>query len=502
MITRRKMMLSGAATLAGGTLLQGLQTAGAQPNVNEPDRPREGTAADTGKPSVDQTPLPPGEPGKDYTPVTTPNGVTLPFKVVDGVKVFHLIAEEFEHEFAPGLKAKCWGYNGHTPGPTIEAVEGDRVRIYVTNHLPEPTTVHWHGVLLPNGMDGVAGLNQKAIPVGETFKYEFTLRQHGTHMYHPHFDEMTQMGLGTMGMFVIHPRNPKGPKPDRDFAIMLSEWRIDPGTSRPNPNEMTDFNVLTMNSKAFPGTAPLVAKVGERVRIRFGNLGAMDHHPIRLHGMFFKIIETDGGSVPEAAQVPSNTVLVAVGQTRAVEFVADEPGDWAMHCHMTHHVMNQMGHGTPNMVGVQTGDLDKKVGKLLPAYMTMGDTGMGDMAMMGMPVPKNSIPMVGGEGPLGTIDMGGMFTILKVRKGITNYNDPGWYEHPKGTLVEAASVDELRRDGIDVAAKDSKPGEKSAVPTSSPATMAMLYTCVMHPEIVRDQPGKCPKCGMKLVAKK
>ncbi|MDB5319219.1 MAG: multicopper oxidase [Phycisphaerales bacterium] len=451
MISRRKMIASGAAAVAGGTLLlQGLARADDAPSGS---RAKEGTAAATGQPNLDQTPLPPAEPGKDYTPVITPNGVALPFKVVDGVKVFHLIAEEVDHEFAPGLKAKCWGYNGRTSGPTIEAVEGDRVRIYVTNRLPEPTSVHWHGVLLPNGMDGVSGLNQKPIQPGETFKYEFTLRQHGTHMYHPHFDEMTQMGLGMMGMFVIHPRNPKEPRPDRDFAIMLSEWRIDPGTSRPNPNEMIEFNVLTMNSKAFPGTAPLVVKLGERVKIRFGNLGAMDHHPIHLHGYDFTITETDGGAVPESARSPMNTVLVAVGQTRAVEFVANEPGDWAMHCHMTHHTMNQMGHGAPNMVGVQAGSIDKKVQNLLPAYMTMGDTGMGEMAEMGMPVPRNSIPMVGGKGPFSYIDMGGMFTILKVRKGIATYDDPGWYENPKGSVAQAATAEEMSRDGVDAGRK-------------------------------------------------
>src|SRR5215831_19515331 len=158
--------------------------------------------------------VPPGEPEKDYKPVITPNGTTLPFKIVDGVKVFHLIAEEVTHEFAPGLKAKLWGYNRRVHGPTIEAVEGDRVRIYVTNNLPAGTSVHWHGIFLPNGMDGVAGLNQKAIQPGETFRYEFTLRQHGTHMYHSHHDEMTQIALGMTGMFVIHPRGPKIPRVD------------------------------------------------------------------------------------------------------------------------------------------------------------------------------------------------------------------------------------------------------------------------------------------------
>jgi FtsP/CotA-like multicopper oxidase with cupredoxin domain len=440
MLSRRKMILSGAATLAGGALLQRMETFAAPPSTPESNA----------QPNADQPPQPPGEPGKDYTPVVTPNGTTLPYKLLDGVKVFHLIAEEIEHEFAPGLKAKCWGYNGITPGPTIEVVEGDRVRFYVTNRLPEPTSVHWHGILLPNGMDGISGLTQKPIPPGQTFKYEFTLRQHGTHMYHPHFDEMTQMGLGMMGAFIIHPRNPAR-KHDRDYAIMLSEWRIDPGTSRPNPMEMVEFNVLTMNSKVFPGTAPLMAKVGDRVKIRLMNMGAMDHHPIHLHGYDFAITETDGGDVPEAARSRTNTVLVAVGQTRAFEFIANEPGDWAMHCHMSHHVMNQMGHGAPNMLGVKIGNLDAKVRSLLPGYMTMGDEGMGNMAEMGMAVPKNSIPMVGAPGPFGYIDMGGMFTILKVRKNLMDGKDPGWYEHPAGTVAGIASVEELRRDGIDAA---------------------------------------------------
>ena len=148
----------------------------------------------------------PTEPAGDYVPVFTLNGVTLPFKLVDGVKVFHLIAEEFEHEFAPGLRSHCWGYNGRTPGPTIEAVAGDVVRIYVTNRLPAPTTVHWHGVRVPNGMDGVNGLTQEPIPPGQTFRYEFPLPDAGTFMYHPHYDEMTQQGMGMMGMFIVHPR--------------------------------------------------------------------------------------------------------------------------------------------------------------------------------------------------------------------------------------------------------------------------------------------------------
>ena len=135
----------------------------------------------------------------------------------DGCKTFHLIAEPVEREFAPGINVNCWGYNGQTPGPTIEAVEGDRVRIYVKNSLPEPTCIHWHGIILPNGMDGVSGLTQPHIEPGETFVYEFTLRQHGTHMYHPHFDEMVQMAMGMLGFFIIHPEAPPR-RIDRDFA--------------------------------------------------------------------------------------------------------------------------------------------------------------------------------------------------------------------------------------------------------------------------------------------
>ena len=408
-----------------------------------------GTALAAGSAAVAGQALPPGRPGKDYTPVTVPNGAKLPWKLVDGVKVFHMVAQEVDHEIAPGLKVRCWGYNGRVHGPVIEAVEGDRVRIYVTNRLAAPTTVHWHGVLLPNGMDGVGGLTQKSIQPGETFKYEFVLRQSGTVMYHSHHDEMTQIALGLTGMFVIHPRRLRR-RVDRDFVIMLHEWRIDPGAKRPNPNEMTEFNTLTMNAKAFPGTAPLVVRTGQRVRVRIGNLSPMDHHPIHLHGHQFKITETDAGAIPESAQWPETTVLVPVGSTRTVEFVADAPGDWAMHCHMTHHVMNQMGHGVPNLIGVDPGKLDERVRNVVPGYMTMGQAGMADMGDMGMPVPANSIPMLGGKGKHDYITMGGMFTVLKVRDRMRNFEDPGWYENPPGTLASEAVADDLRRDGIDV----------------------------------------------------
>src|SRR5688572_807054 len=357
-LTRRELM--GGAALVGGTALLASRSAQAAPAASV----RNWEASYSGGPEGRTEK--PAEPGRDYPHVVTPGGANLPWKDVGGVKVYHLTAQEVDHEFAPGLRARCWGYNGRVHGPTLEAVEGDRVRVYVTNKLPAPTSVHWHGVFLPNGMDGVAGLNQRAIAPGETFKYEWTFRQNGTFMYHSHHDEMVQMSMGLMGMIVVHPRRPPASyRVDRDFAILLSEWKIEPGAARPDPNEMTEFNVLTMNAKAFPGMPPLVCKLGDRVRIRLGNLSATDHHPIHLHGHYFKVTATDGGTIPAAGQWPETAVLVPVGSTRDIEFIADAPGDWALHCHMTHHVMNQMGHGLPNMIGVKESNIDRRVAPLL-----------------------------------------------------------------------------------------------------------------------------------------
>ncbi|MBI2559761.1 MAG: copper oxidase [Planctomycetes bacterium] len=414
MITRRKMLLSSAAALLTGgiSMLLGRKQLEA---VNT------ATTAPT-------TPIMPPIQGLSYTPVTTLNGSTLPWKWDNGVKVFHLIAD------APGMIVNCWGYNGQTPGPTIEAVEGDRVRLLVTNKLAEHTTIHWHGVLLPNGMDGVGGLNQPQIKPGETYVYEFTLCQHGTQMYHPHADEMVQMAMGMEGFFIIHPKEPEQPRIDRDFCIFLQEWFVEPGTSTPNPNIMTDFNLFTFNSRVFPGTAPLIARLGDRVRIRIANL-SMDSHPIHLHGYNFKITGTDGGRIPASGQWPETTVNVPPGTTRDVEFVASVPGDWALHCHKNHHVMNAMSHTVPNMIGVKQSGVDRKVQNLLPDYMAMGESGMSEMAAMNMPLPRNTLPMMTGKGPFGPLEMGGMFTVLKVRMGITSYDDPGWYQQPEGTVA-------------------------------------------------------------------
>ena len=463
-ISRRRILGFGAAAIVGSVGLNARQGKAATPeygagstSAKTPQQRRLYWEKSYSGGPVDVKPLSPGLPGNDYKPVVIPNGATLPFKIVDSVKVFHLIAEEMDHAFDSGLHAKCWGFNGRVNGTVIEAVEGERVRIYVTNRLPVATSIHWHGFYLPNGMDGVGGLTQPYIKPGETAKYEWTLRQHGTLMFHSHHDEMTQMGMGMIGMFVVHPRNPTTEyHVNRDFALLLSEWTIEAGTARPNTLKMNDFNILTINGKVFPSTAPLVSKTGDKVRIRLGNLGAMNHHPFHIHGHHFRITATDGGDIPPFAQWPESTVLVGVGQTRNIEFITDAPGDWAFHCHMTHHTMNQMGHEFPNMVGMNADGLDESFRPLLPAYMTMGHTGM-DMGRMAeaMPMPKNTISMKGAAGPFGDyISMGGMFTIVKVRDQLRNYNDdPGWYRHPQGTVALNASNAELERDGIDVSVR-------------------------------------------------
>lgn len=458
-----------------------------------------------------------------YTPVITPNGSTLPWKMENGVKVFRLTVEECPHEVAPGMTIKAWCYNGQTPGPTIEAVEGDRVRILVTNKLPEATAVHWHGMLLPSGMDGVAGLSQKPIAPGETFAYEFTLRQHGTEMYHSHGDEMVQMGLGTMGFFIIHPKKPLR-RIDRDYGIFLNEMFVEPGTARPNPNVMTDFNIFTFNGRAFPGTAPLVARPGERVRIRIGNVG-QDCHPIHIHGHHFKVVATDGGDIPESAQWPETTVEVCPGQTRDIELIANA-GDWAMHCHKRHHPMNPMAHDIPNMIGVSQKGLEVKVSSLVPNYMPMGETGMNEMMEMGMPGPENTLPMMGGEGPFGMVGMGGMFTVLKVHPGMpefrteAEYNrsvrgpgDMGWYKNPPGTVAESIhkvkktagpAMGTMDMGGMSMPPEmkmGNEPTESTGTTPSSPqkTSRKVLYKCPMGHVTHQPKPGTCPVCGMTLV---
>ena len=420
--TRRQFLRHAGATVLGASLVSRAQAA------SLPEAPSQTMPAT-------QPPLIPAN-GRPYNAVVTLNGWTLPWRMKDGVKEFHIVAEPVVREIAPGMKANLWGYNGQSPGPTIECVEGDRVRIFVTNKLPEHTTIHWHGVRLPNGMDGVGGLTQPHIKPGETFAYEFVMKHSGTFMYHPHADEMVQMAMGMHGFIVVHPKDPSQFRVDRDFVFLLNAWDIDPGSGTPKVNTMLDFNLWTFNSRAFPGIDPLVVRKGDRVRVRMGNL-TMTSHPIHLHGYNFTVTGTDGGWLPKSAQWPEVTIDVPVGAMRAFEFVADEPGDWALHCHKSHHTMNAMGHQVPTMIGVEQQDIVKKITKLVPDYMVMGAKGMADMGEMEMPLPDNTLPMMTGQGPFGALEMGGMFTVVKIREGLArnDYRDPGWYKHPAGTVA-------------------------------------------------------------------
>jgi manganese oxidase len=420
-MSSRRDFFTGAAALIGAGLVS---RAGA---ATLPEAPVMSSAAT-------QPPLLPPN-GRPYHPVVTLNGWSLPWRMNNGVKEFHLVAEPVVREIAPGMKANLWGYNGQSPGPTIEVVEGDRVRIFVTNRLPEHTSIHWHGQRLPNGMDGVTGLTQPGIQPGKTFVYEFVARRPGTFMYHPHADEMVQMAMGMMGFWVTHPKNPAQHRVDRDFVFLLNAYDIEPGSYTPRVNEMLDFNLWTFNSRAFPGIDTMNVRLNDRVRIRVGNL-TMTNHPIHLHGHEFEVTGTDGGWTRPESRWPEVTTDVGVGQMRAIEFIANEPGDWAFHCHKSHHTMNAMGHDVPTLIGVDHRGVAEKISKLVPDYMVMGDKG-GSMGDMEMPLPDNTLPMMTGQGPFGGVEMGGMFTVLKVRKDqkAGDYQDPGWYQHPAGTVA-------------------------------------------------------------------
>ena len=328
MQSSRRSFLRGLATVAGAATAQ---NAYAQ-HVHET-----GTTEATRR-APPAPPVPAGQFGPGVVRVITPDVPDMPWRLEDGVKVFNITVEHVRTEFIPGRTVDAWGFNGSVPGPTIQVNEGDRVRMIVENKLPEAFSMHWHGIEVPNAMDGMPGISQDPIPPGGRFVYEFTLNQNGTFFYHSHMAMQEMMGL--IGLFIIHPRRAYAPRADRDFAIVLQEWAILPNNTIPNSLAM-EFNWLTFNGKAGPAITPMICKLGERVRIRLVNLG-MDHHPIHLHGHQFFITGSEGGRIQTTAVEPANTVLVGVAQARDIEFVANNEGDWHFHCHLPHHMMNQM----------------------------------------------------------------------------------------------------------------------------------------------------------------
>jgi FtsP/CotA-like multicopper oxidase with cupredoxin domain len=270
----------------------------------------------------------------------TEGGQPLTFREEDGVKVFELTTKAVRWPILDGTTITAFTYNGTVPGPMIRVTEGDQVRIVVKNELPDATTVHWHGVEVPNAMDGVPGVTQAPIEHGESFTYEFVAKPAGTFMYHSHFEGDVQVSAGLYAPFIIDPKEPEENPPAVDQTLMISESRLRDGqTFAPMPMTGMEPNFFTINGKAFPATEEVTVKKGERVRLRLIGIGQFIH-PMHLHGIPFKIVATDGHAVPEAAQLTKDTVTVAPGERYDIEFVATEPGQWMLHCHILHHTTN------------------------------------------------------------------------------------------------------------------------------------------------------------------
>ncbi len=329
--SRRQFLQNSTAVTAGVLLTAGAESGGQKLHTPDSHHPPRADTPNAQEHVAVQNDVP-------FVPVQVPDVPILPYELDGTTKVFRLVCEPVKRSFVPGWTFDLWGYNGSVPGPTIEAIEGDRVRIHVTNNLPELTSMHWHGLELPIGMDGVPGVCQDPILPGESYIYEFDLIQNGTFFYHSHMP--MQELIGMIGFFIIHPRVPHDPPVDRDFGLVLQEWAVLPNNTVPNTLSM-EFNWLTFNGKAGPDITPLLVQIGERVRIRFINMG-MDHHPIHIHGNTWNVTGTEGGRIPATAWIPGNTVLIGVAQARDVEFVAKYPGDWMLHCHLPHHMMNHM----------------------------------------------------------------------------------------------------------------------------------------------------------------
>jgi hypothetical protein len=347
-----------------------------------------------------------------FLPVMSPDLPNLQFSMDNGTKVFHLIAEPVKCQIAPNKILDLWGFNGSSPGPTIQVMQGDRVRVIVDNHLPESTSMHWHGFEIPNAMDGVPDISQQAIKPGERFVYEWTLHQAGTFFYHSHMAMQEMMGM--LGAFIMHPKTPHEPRVDKDFVILLQEYAVLPNNTIPNSMNM-EFNWVVFNGKAGPASTPLIVRLGDRVRIRWVNLG-MDHHPIHLHGHTFYVTGTEGGRIPNTAWVPGNTVLVGVAQARDFEFVANNPGDWMLHCHLPHHMMNQMSSNVGPMSRMGSGmpavgDMNTAMGMLQGGVGAPTSSDYGPSIGRGMGVGSTGDQTVG-NGPLssghGGHDMSGM----------------------------------------------------------------------------------------------
>ena len=387
-------------------------------------------------------------------PVVTADIGDLPYAMDGNTKVFHLVAEVVKQQISPIKTIDAWGFNGSAPGPTIQVNQGDRVRVIFENHLPEPTSMHWHGFEDTIQNDGMPGISQDPVKPGGRFVYEFNIHQAGTYFYHSHM-AMQEMA-GMLGAFIMHPKEPYQPHCDKDFLIHLQEYAVLPSNTVPNTMNM-EFNWLVFNGKAGPATTPLIVRLGDRVRVRFVNLG-MDHHPMHLHGHTFYTTGTEGGRIPEAAWWPGNTVLVGVAQARDVEFVANNPGDWMIHCHLPHHMMNQMSSNAGKMTrstGMPAGgDMNTGMGMLqgTPGAPTGEDYGpvlgrglggvgnASDMATTNGPLSQTKVTeaMPGMQHDMGNIQMGQMAhdDIAKNANDVPNFPQDAYMEGPMMAMDE------------------------------------------------------------------
>jgi len=261
-------------------------------------------------------------------------------RIEKGVKIYEITARKIQWETEPGKLVEAWAYNDQVPGPQIRVREGDRVRLVVKNELPESTCVHFHGVEVPNDQDGVPFITQPPIKPGETYTYEFTAPNPGSHMYHSHHNAATQVGLGLLGAFIIEPKVKRAvERVDVDYVMIVNDG----------------MHGYTLNGKGFPATEPIVAKVGQTVRVRFMNEGMMIH-PMHLHGMHMTVIDKDGWAQP--APWKCDTLNVAPGERWDVIVKCDKPGVWAFHCHILPHAESQHG-----MFGMVTALIVKKAGE-------------------------------------------------------------------------------------------------------------------------------------------
>ncbi len=250
-----------------------------------------------------------------------------PAVLPDGTKHFGLTAQVVDWEVTKGTVVRAWAYNGIVPGPVLRVRVGDRVEIAVTNHLPEPTVVHLHGLPVSNDMDGVPGVSQSPIAPGQTFLYKFVALRSGTYIYHTHFNDFDQLDRGLYGAVIVDEKNP--PKVDHDYLEVISSWRI--------RNDAENF--FSLNGKAYPETVPLEVRAGETIRLRFINISGTEFHTMHLHGHRMRIIARDGN--PVTYNDVENTLLIGPGQTIDTIVKADaNPGTWLLHCHVLDHMMN------------------------------------------------------------------------------------------------------------------------------------------------------------------